>query len=218
MKKGVILTLFILIFIYSIDASIISGKIYEDFNGNSLIENETAQQNITMILFNIDDYKIININTNNEGYYEFNVNPGKYILSQKLSDEEMFTYPEFGFYYITIDDDKNFIDNNFGVFKLGKIYGKIYDESGTPLYHAKVTLSNGYSYLTDKDGYYKFKYLESGTYTLSIEDKSKEVIINSKTVIEQDFNVAKITEDTKIEEVSIKEDLWLDRVYASLFK
>ena len=213
MGKGVIIILLILIFVSYVDASTISGKIYNDFNGDSIIENENLT-NANIILFDIDNFNEINLESN--GYYEFNVDPGSYIVSVKLNNS-ITTYPEFGFYHVVINDNEIVNDKDFGNFKLGKISGYVYYNSN-PISDVQVKLSNNFTYLTNDQGYYEFNTLNPENYNVTLFDKVIEnVLMNSASNSENNnFNLdyIPVNEVNKVEE----DNSWLDKLYQNLFE
>ncbi|MEK6932203.1 MAG: carboxypeptidase-like regulatory domain-containing protein [Nanoarchaeota archaeon] len=213
MKKGVIITLLILIFVSYVNATTISGNIYDDLNGDSSIENENLT-NANIILFDINNFNELNFEAN--GHYEFNVNPGSYIVSVKLNNS-IVTYPEFGFYHVIINDNEIIDNKNFGNFKLGKISGYVYYNSN-PISGVRVKLSNNFTYLTNNQGYYEFNSLNPGDYNITLFNKNiKNVIVNSASSSENNnFNIDYIPNNDVNE---VEENVsWLNRIYQNLFE
>ena len=134
------------------------------------------------------------------------------MVMQKLIPGEIFTYPNFGFYYITINENEIVNNNNFGNFKLGNISGYVKNKNNEPLVNIKVILSNNFSFLTNKEGYYEFKDLDAGTYNILVEEQVvNDIIINSGSAYEYNFVLDK--ENIIVEE---KKSL-LDKFYEDFF-
>lgn len=186
MSKGGLIILFILVFAYSVESAIISGNIYEDFNGDTLLSNET-NGNITISVFNINTLNEKTFYFNED--YELNLEKGNYIITAIPNDNEVIIYPELGFYYIGLDDE-DLNGKDFGKFVLGKIYGYVYDLNNNPLQNVYANLSNNFTYLTNSKGYYEFNGLENGNYEIKVEDKIiKDILVNSGTTINHNFNI-----------------------------
>ena len=190
MKKEFLFILISLALVSYANAATISGNVFDDFNGDSILANET-EINATLIIFDINTFSESLINSDENGYYKFDVKPGSYMVMQKLNANEIFTYPEFGFYHIVVNsEDETFNDNNFGNFKLGKISGYVYDLNNVPILNMQVNLSNNFTYLTDKSGYYEFTNLDPGNYGIMVQDKViNDLIINSGANLDNNFNV-----------------------------
>lgn len=190
MKRGLLIILISLALVSYANAAMISGNVFNDFNGDSILANET-KINATLIIFDIATFKETAVNSDEHGYYEFNVKPGSYMVMQKLNQNEMFTYPEFGFHHIIVNnEDETFNEKDFGNFKLGKISGYVYDLNNIPILNTQVNLSNNFTYLTDKLGYYEFTNLDPGNYGIRVQDKViNDLVINSGTYLEHNFNV-----------------------------
>ena len=186
MNKWGLIILFILVFAYSAESAVISGNIYEDFDGDSLLSNET-KGNITISVFNINTLNEKTFYFNN--YYELNLEKGNYIITAISGDNEVITYPELGFYYI-ISNNEDLNGKDFGKFALGKIYGYVYDLNNNPLQNVYVNLSNNLTYLTNSKGYYEFNSLEHGNYEIKVQDKSiNNILIDSGVSLNYNFNV-----------------------------
>ena len=186
MNKGGLIILFILVFAYSVESEIISGKIYEDFNQDSILSNET-KGNLTISVFNINSLNEKNFYFSN--YYEINLEKGSYIITAMPEDNEVISYPELGFYYITINDE-NLNSKDFGKFTLGKISGYVYGLDNNPLQNVYVNLSNNFTYSTNSKGYYEFNSLEHGNYEIKVQDKViNNILINSGTIFNYNFNI-----------------------------
>jgi len=212
MKKRVLLLLFTFMLIGYVDAAVISGGIYEDYYGNGVLSNKTM--NSTINLFNVDTFENIIFNAG-QGSYEFNVDKGSYMVFLNLNNNEIITYPGFGFHHVIIEDNSQIINNkDFGEFTLGKISGYVYDKNDNILSNVKVSLSNNFTYLTNEQGYYEFSNLDPGTYTINIEDNSiNDILITSGMIsANNSFNI-----DVVENKDNSKDDSWLDKVYRELF-
>ncbi len=201
MKKSVLILFFILVCIFGVDASILQGNVY----------NNETKINSTLSLFNVDSLNEVLINAEN-GEYKYDISPGTYILTQKLNDNEIPSYPQFGFYHLVVKDN-DVLNNDFGIFKLGKIYGYVQDENGNKLSKIKIILSNNFTYLTDDSGYYDFSNLEYGTYKISIGENSKDIEITSGKIVENNFTLKEYVQEIPQEE----KISWLDRLYRKIF-
>src|SRR3989344_7676234 len=108
MKKRVMLLLFMFVLIGYVDAAVISGNVYEDYHGNGILSNKTM--NSTINLFNVDTFENIIFNAD-QGSYEFNVDKGSYMVFLNLNNNEITTYPGFGFHHVIIEDNSQIINN-----------------------------------------------------------------------------------------------------------
>ena len=186
MKKELLIAIFILFNSSFANAEIVSGDIYEDFNGNGILSNET-KGSLTISVFNINNLNEETFYFNN--YYELNLEKGNYIITAIPGDNEAITYPDLGFYYITINGE-NLNGKDFGKFTLGKIFGYVYDLNNNPLQKVYVNLSNNFTYLTNSKGYYEFNNLEHENYEIKVEDKIvNNILVNSGTIFSYNFNV-----------------------------
>ncbi|MEM2873002.1 MAG: carboxypeptidase regulatory-like domain-containing protein [Nitrososphaerales archaeon] len=83
-----------------------------------------------------------------------------------------------------------------------RIFGHVYNEKGTPLGSAKVTCSEKKT-LTLFDGFYEFKNVEPGTYTIvaslkGFKSDSKTVTVQKDDMITLDFRLSEATGTAKI--------------------
>ena len=212
MKKELVLIFFSILIINQVNAAYIEGTIFKDFDGNGVLEKETIS-NVNLSLFNIEKFEEIIITTNENGYYKFDLQRGSYIITQKLNNDEIFTYPEFGFYHIIINDNEIFNEKNFGKFKLGKISGYVFNSNNEKLANIRVSLSNNFSYLTNLGGYYEFTNLEAGNYTISINENKIDVVINSGIIVENNnFILTNYIQEENI----IEEESWFQKLIKRL--
>ncbi|MEM3436944.1 MAG: carboxypeptidase regulatory-like domain-containing protein [Nitrososphaerales archaeon] len=95
-----------------------------------------------------------------------------------------------------MSDNKNIIPSN------SRITGYVYDEKGNPLGSVKVAC-NEKKTLTLFDGFYEFKNIEPGTYTITVslkgfKSQSKVVNIQKNDIINLDFRLSEAKGTAKI--------------------
>ncbi len=167
----------------------ISGMKFNDVNGNGVKDQgENGLAGWTIKLFALNDGQYVSQSqtvTDDAGNYSFNaLTPGTYSLSETNQDGWTQTYPAAPGSYTGIELTSGipFVGKDFGNFKLGKISGYKFDNTGSKLDNWQVCLSGGsIDNGVDKDfgshcvvtgsgewptGYYEFSGLLAGTYSV----------------------------------------------------
>lgn len=159
-----------------------SGKVFNDVNGNGLMEqNESGLQNFKIMLYK-DEQLVDSVLSDEFGFYSFNnLLYGNYKFVVIYPEGWIQTIPTNPDYYTRIIVSRDSVtDKNFGFFKLGEISGFVYndynangikDSTDNGLEGFKVMLYSGEvlidSIITDINGYFKFTNLYNGTYIIS---------------------------------------------------
>ncbi|MBI5215693.1 MAG: VCBS repeat-containing protein [Ignavibacteriae bacterium] len=161
---------------------VISGIKFNDRYGNKTKDSTDGV---------LENWKIILSGTSNEttytdanGNYTFtNLSPGSYTLTEEIKNGWLQTFPDSGFYTITLSDGDSLTGKDFWNFKYGSLNGMkfhdlnsngIKDSADGILENWSIYLSGASSEttLTDANGNYSFDSLEAGTYIITEEERA----------------------------------------------
>jgi|GEM_PF-1633728 protocatechuate 3,4-dioxygenase beta subunit len=164
--------------------AVISGKLYNDFNGNGIINSEdTPQQGWRVHLSGAFTDSIL---TDSAGFYSFaNLNTGTYYVREIVKPEWYKTSPLVPRYTVEITTSGMSISQrDFCNFKYAKVGGEVFADSNgnevrdpneSGLANWKLYLAQGSqkidSTLTNAQGIYLFNSVRAGTFVLSSETK-----------------------------------------------
>jgi len=152
---------------------LISGQVWVDYNVNGVREETVYLPDTTINLYNYEGTVVGTTTTDANGYYQFpGLYPGKYVIKEVQPTGWGSTTPNTLYVNLTHVDIHG---QDFGEIKRASIEGSVYidlnddgtrqlNEQGIP--GVTLTLSNGSQTLTNADGFYLFRDLDAGVYSV----------------------------------------------------